>query len=58
MTDDVPFLEAPFPTSPPAVLDVAGENLPLAGYIVDAFSIVFSWKALLGVLVPRLLLAV
>jgi hypothetical protein len=57
-TDVVPFLVASFTTSPLAVLDVAGENLPLTSYIVSAFSVVFSWKALLGVLAPRLLLAV
>jgi hypothetical protein len=51
--DAVSSLEASFPTSPSAVLDGAGENLPLAGYIVGAFSIVSSLEALLGVPVPR-----
>ena len=46
--DAVPFLEASFPTSPPTVLDVAGENLSLAGYLVGAFSVVFSLEASLG----------
>jgi hypothetical protein len=36
--DVVPFLEASFPTSPPTVLDVAGENLPMKGYLVGAFA--------------------
>jgi hypothetical protein len=30
-------LEASFPTSPPTVLDVAGVNLPMKGYLVGAF---------------------
>jgi hypothetical protein len=49
--DVVSSLEASFPTSPSAVLDGAGENLPFVGYIIDAFSVVFSLEALLGVLV-------
>jgi hypothetical protein len=35
--DVVPSLEASFSTSSPTVLEVAGENLPLAGYSVGAF---------------------
>ena len=56
--DAVPFLEVSFPTSPPTVLDVAGENIPLAGYFVGAFSVVSSLETLIGFPVPRLLLAV
>jgi hypothetical protein len=56
--DDVPFFEASFPTSPPTVLDVVGENLLLTGYLVGAFSVVSSLEALLGFLVPRLLVVV
>jgi hypothetical protein len=56
--DVVPFLKASFSTSPPTVLDIAGENLPLAGYLVGTFSVVFSLEALLGFAVPRLLLTV
>jgi hypothetical protein len=56
--DTVTMLEASFPTSPPTVLDVAGENLPLAGYFVGAFTIVSSLEVLLGFLVSWLLLAV
>jgi hypothetical protein len=37
--DVVPFLEASFPTSPPTILDVAGENLLLMGYLVGVFSV-------------------
>ena len=33
--DAVPFLEASFPTSPPTVLDVAGENLSLSALLVS-----------------------
>jgi hypothetical protein len=55
--DVVPFLEASFPTSPPTVLDVASENLPLAGYFVGICSVVSSLEALLDIPVPRLLLA-
>jgi len=51
-------LEASFPTSPPTVLDVAGENLPLAGYFVGASWVVSSSKALLGFPVAQLLLVV
>ena len=54
--DAVPFLEVSFPTSPPTVLDVAGENIPLAGYFVGAFSVVSSLETLLGFPVPRLFL--
>jgi hypothetical protein len=36
--DAIPFLEAFFPTSPPPVLDVAGENLPMTGYLVGTFA--------------------
>jgi hypothetical protein len=50
--DAVSSFEASFPASPSAVLDVTGENLPLAGYIVGAFSVVSSLEALLGVPVP------
>jgi hypothetical protein len=57
-TNAVPFLEASFPTTTPTVLDVAGVNLSLAGYFVGAFSIVSSLEALLGFLVPWLLLVV
>ena len=56
-TGVVPFLEASFPTSPPTVLDVVGENLPMAGYLVDAFSVVSSLEAWLGFSVPQLLLS-
>jgi hypothetical protein len=56
--DAMPFLKASFFTSPPTVLDIADENLPLAGYLVSAFSVVSSLEALLGFAVPRLLLAV
>ena len=51
--DSVPSLEVSFPTSLPVILDVAGENLPFAGYIVGAFSVVSSLEALIGVPVPR-----
>jgi len=54
--DAVPFLEVSFPTSPPTVLDVAGENIPLAGYFVGAFSVVSSLEALLGFPILRLFL--
>jgi hypothetical protein len=54
--DVVPSLETYFPTSPPTILDVVGENLPLACYLVGAFSVVSSLEALLGFPVPRLLL--
>ena len=54
--DVVPSLEASFPTSPPTVLDDAGENLPLTGYLVGAFSVVSSLEALLGFPILRLFL--
>ena len=50
--DVVPFLEESFPNSPPTVLDVAGESLPLAGYLVGTFSVVSSMEALLGFPAP------
>ena len=46
--DAVIFLEASFHTSPPTVLDFAGENLPLSGYLDDALGAVSFLKALLG----------
>ena len=51
--DIVPSLEVSFLASPPVVLDVACENLPLAGYIVGALSIVSSLEALLGIPILR-----
>jgi len=56
-TNVVPFLEVSFPTSPPTVLDVAGENLPMIGYLVGAFSVVSSLEAWLGFPVLQLLLS-
>ena len=52
----VPSLEASFPTSPLTILDDAGENLPLAGYLVGTFSVFSTLEALLGFLVLRLFL--
>ena len=57
LADAVPFLEASFPTSPPTILDVAGENLPMIGYLVGAFSVVSSLEAWLGFPVLQLLLS-
>ena len=54
----VPFLEASFPTSPPTVPDVAGENLPMVGYLVSVFCVVSSLEAWLGIPVLQLLLPV
>jgi hypothetical protein len=56
--DAIPFLKASFPTSAPTVLDIAGQNLSLAGYLVGAFSVVSSLEAVLSFPVPRLFLAV
>jgi len=44
-SDSIPFLEASFSTCPPVALDVIGENFPLAGYLVDTFSVVSSLDA-------------
>jgi hypothetical protein len=46
--DAISSLEASFPTSPPTVLDVAGENLPVSDYLVGASSVVSSLGAWLG----------
>lgn len=56
--DVVFFLEASFPTFPSIALDVADENLPLTGYLVGAFSIVYSLEAWLVFPVSWLLLAI
>ena len=49
----IPCWRRPFLPLPPSVLDVAGVNLPLAGYLVSAFSIVSSLEAWLGIAVPQ-----
>jgi hypothetical protein len=41
-TDVVPFLEASFPTSP-TVLEVASENLPMTGYLVNVLASFPPW---------------
>ena len=43
-----PSWRRPFSTSPPTVLDFAGENLPLSSYLDDALGVVSFLKALLG----------
>jgi hypothetical protein len=43
--DAMPSLEASFSTSPPTVLDFVGENLPSAGWLVDALGVVSFLKA-------------
>lgn len=53
----VPFLEASFPVSPHSILDVVGENLPIAGYLVGAFHVASSLEAWLNILMLLLLIA-